>query len=94
MKILRGMRIRRLVANILTQIILCIMAIIFLIPFIWMFLASFMTPPTDCCLSPKMDTTAVDIRKLSQWIHFRTIFNLFYQYIYRGFLVYRGDDIN
>lgn len=53
MKILRGMRIRRLVANILTQIILCIMAIIFLIPFIWMFLASFMTPPQIVAYPPK-----------------------------------------
>ena len=53
MKILRGMRIRKFLANILTQIVLCAVATIFLIPFIWMFLASFMTPPQIVSYPPK-----------------------------------------
>ena len=53
MKILRGMRIRKFLANILTQIVLCAVATIFLIPFIWMFLASFMTPPQIVSYPPQ-----------------------------------------
>ena len=64
MKILRGMRIRKFLANILTQIVLCAVATIFLIPFIWMFLASFMTPPQIVSYPSPTDATAMDIAKL------------------------------